>query len=91
MKRVALLLLLLPAAAALSGPPGRPASLAVTAFDGRPIRTYLAAVSVFREPVELEDVSPWVILAALAAEDRRFYSHPGVDLRAVARAASAEA
>ena len=36
----------------------------------------------------LEDVSPWVILAVLAAEDRRFYSHPGVDLRSVARAAA---
>ena len=87
MKRAAGLLLLL-AAPAFSGPPGRPASVAVTAFDGRPIRTYLAAGSVLREPVALEDVSPWVILAVLAAEDRRFYSHHGVDLHAVARAAA---
>lgn len=33
----------------------------------------------------LETVSPWAVLATLAAEDRRFYEHPGVDWRAVSR------
>lgn len=33
----------------------------------------------------LEEVSPWAVLATLAAEDRRFYEHPGVDWRAVSR------
>src|SRR5262249_36306067 len=35
----------------------------------------------------LGDVSPAVVRALLAAEDRRFYSHPGVDPRSVAAAA----
>jgi len=37
--------------------------------------------------VALEDVSPWVVPALLAAEDKRFFSHPGVDALAVTRAA----
>lgn len=32
------------------------------------------------------DVSPHLVAAILAAEDRRFYSHPGVDPRGLARA-----
>lgn len=40
----------------------------------------------YRDPVRrLEDVPLIVRQAVLAAEDRRFYRHPGVDLRAVAR------
>ncbi len=80
--------MLLLRAAAAAGPPAHPASVVVTASDGRPLRAYLSAGSVLSEPVALGDVSPWVILAFLAAEDRRFYSHPGVDLRSVARAAA---
>ena len=34
-----------------------------------------------REWVELEDIAPPVVAALLATEDRRFYEHPGVDLR----------
>ncbi|MBI5242195.1 MAG: penicillin-binding protein 1C [Elusimicrobia bacterium] len=37
--------------------------------------------------VPLEDISPWAVLAVLAAEDRRFFEHGGMDLRAVLRAA----
>ena len=39
-----------------------------------------------RRWVELEDVSPELIHALLAAEDARFYSHPGVDVLATLRA-----
>jgi len=53
---------------------------------GRPLRTVLAQEGESRSPVRLEEVSPWMPLATLAAEDRRFFSHAGVDLRAVARA-----
>ena len=38
-------------------------------------------------PVDLERVSPHLVAAVLAAEDRRFFAHPGVDALAVARAA----
>jgi penicillin-binding protein 1C len=38
-------------------------------------------------PVDLERVSPHLIAAVLAAEDRRFFAHPGVDPLAIARSA----
>jgi len=38
-------------------------------------------------PVPLDEVSPRLVQATLAAEDRRFYRHCGVDALAVARAA----
>ena len=41
----------------------------------------------YREPVALEEVSPWLVTATLAVEDRRFYEHDGLDLRGIARAA----
>jgi len=39
------------------------------------------------EPVRLKKISPHFISALLAAEDRRFFEHDGVDWTAVARAA----
>ncbi len=38
-------------------------------------------------PVDPRRVSPYLVAAVLAAEDRRFYRHGGVDLRALLRAA----
>ncbi len=42
-----------------------------------------------RQVVHLEDVPPMLVDAVLAAEDARFFSHGGIDVRAVARAALA--
>ncbi len=42
-----------------------------------------------RTPVKLEDVPPLMIQAVLATEDARYYSHPGVDLISLIRAARA--
>ena len=39
-----------------------------------------------REPVELKDISPLVIQATLAVEDRKFYEHSGFDLMGMGRA-----
>lgn len=39
-----------------------------------------------REPVSIKNVPPLVIQAFLAAEDARFYQHPGVDWRGIMRA-----
>jgi membrane peptidoglycan carboxypeptidase len=40
-----------------------------------------------REEVSLDQMSPHVINAAIAGEDRRFYEHRGVDVNSVVRAA----
>jgi penicillin-binding protein 1A len=56
----------------------------ITAADG----TLLARL--FRENRELADLermSPLLVDAVLAAEDARFFDHPGYDLRSIARAA----
>ncbi|WP_086002623.1 penicillin-binding protein [Nocardiopsis chromatogenes] len=42
-----------------------------------------------REAVRLEEIAPVMRAAVLAVEDRRFYAHSGLDLRAVFRAALA--
>jgi penicillin-binding protein 1A len=39
-----------------------------------------------RQPVALSDISPWMRNATIAIEDRRFYSHGGVDYEGIARA-----
>ena len=54
---------------------------------GVPMRGYLSQQQTYFRPVELAQVSPWLILAAVSAEDKRFFMHPGVDYKAVLRAA----
>jgi membrane peptidoglycan carboxypeptidase len=39
-----------------------------------------------RNPVKLEDISPYVIKATIATEDNSFYSNPGVNVKGLARA-----
>lgn len=63
------------------------ASTLVTDRFGRPLRAYLdGRADSACVPLKLAEVSPWLSLATLAAEDKRFFSHPGVDPRAAARA-----
>ncbi len=38
-------------------------------------------------PIPLDKMSPWLVKATIAVEDRRFYDHPGVDALAICRAA----
>jgi len=52
--------------------------------EGRVIATMAGGVN--RQPVALGDISPWLIKATLAVEDRRFYRHAGLDLKGLARA-----
>lgn len=40
-----------------------------------------------RESVELSNISPWLVKATLATEDRQFYNHFGFDMKGMARAA----
>ena len=53
---------------------------------GEPLRTMLVEEKAFRRRVPLAEISPHVIAATLAAEDANFYSHPGFDPLAIARA-----
>ncbi|MEM1054662.1 MAG: PBP1A family penicillin-binding protein [Bacteroidota bacterium] len=57
-------------------------SLAVSS-DGTELTQYARSG---RQWVELDEISPHVIDALLATEDRRFYSHGGIDLRRTAGA-----
>jgi penicillin-binding protein 1A len=59
-------------------------STKVFAADGTLITTLHAEVD--REPVALAEIAPALRHAVVAIEDARFFSHKGVDLRALARA-----
>lgn len=58
--------------------------ITLLASDGTPIARSGAVVA---EPVEVAKLPPHVVEAFLAIEDRRFYSHWGIDPRGIARAA----
>jgi penicillin-binding protein 1C len=54
--------------------------------DGRLLREVSVGRGAAEAPVQLAELSPWVVPALLAAEDARFHRHPGVDPLAVTRA-----
>ncbi|MDR3179384.1 MAG: PBP1A family penicillin-binding protein [Holosporaceae bacterium] len=62
---------------------GRRASITFESYDGKVIATY---GDMFREVVHVEDVPKYVGNAVIAIEDRRFYSHCGIDFMGIARA-----
>ncbi len=64
--------------------PIAPPQITLLAADGTPIARNGANVD---NPVVVADLPPHVVQAFLAIEDRRFYSHWGVDPRGIARAA----
>jgi penicillin-binding protein 1C len=55
--------------------------------NGRLLRPYATKEGRWRLPVRVDEVDPRYAAALLAYEDKRFRSHPGVDLLALARAA----
>ncbi|WP_421993517.1 penicillin-binding protein 1C [Roseococcus sp.] len=59
----------------------------VSARDGRTLSVLPAAGGIWRLRTRPEDVPPHLLALLIAAEDRRFYDHPGVDPLALARAA----
>lgn len=61
-------------------------SVTVTDRNFLPLRNILSGKDGIMIPVNLQDVNPWLILSVLAAEDKRFFEHGGVDLKASARA-----
>ncbi|QDH35431.1 transglycosylase domain-containing protein [Porphyrobacter sp. YT40] len=64
--------------------PIAPPQVTLLASDGTPIARQGAVVEA---PVKVADLPPHVVEAFLAIEDRRFYSHWGIDPRGIARAA----
>lgn len=61
-------------------------SLRVLDREGRPLREVLSDEGGRCRWVPLGEVSPFAVRAAVAAEDRRFFFHNGVDIYAIARA-----
>jgi len=63
-------------------------SPAPVVFDrhGNPLYVFPDRDGQWQIPVTLDQVNPWGVEAILAAEDRRFFRHPGVDPLAVGRA-----
>jgi penicillin-binding protein 1C len=79
-----LALKLVPIPAALQKPP--PGVIDLTDRNGATLRETRTG-SAFSRPVRLAEVPPHVVKAFLAAEDKRFYDHGGIDWLAIARAA----
>ncbi len=77
---------LVPLPDALLQPP--PSSTLYLARDGTPLR-HLLDENAMRAapPVRFTEIPPHLVHALLAAEDKRFFSHCGVDLIAISRAA----
>jgi penicillin-binding protein 1C len=63
------------------------ASVVVEYRDGRPAYVFLTADEKWRLPVSLDRVDPKYVEALVALEDKRFWTHDGVDTIAMARAA----
>lgn len=62
-------------------------SVRIVDRNGRPIRQVRSDDGMLAARVRLEEVSPHAVAALLAAEDARFWWHPGIDPLAMARAA----
>jgi penicillin-binding protein 1C len=80
-----LLLPLMPMPASLFAAP--PAGAELLDRDGRPLRLARQGETPFQQRAAYAEFPPALIHATLAAEDARFWSHPGLDWRAIARAA----
>lgn len=64
-----------------------PASMLYLARDGTPLRHLLDENGTrSAPPVKYAEIPPTLVHALLAAEDKRFFSHDGIDLLAVLRA-----
>jgi penicillin-binding protein 1C len=60
-------------------------SIVVLDREGTLLRAYTTEAGVWRLPVRKADVDPNYLKMLMAFEDRRFYTHGGIDPRAVAR------
>jgi penicillin-binding protein 1A len=67
----------------------RPARIGANSFIYAADDTLLGSIPAEknRQPVSLNEMSPWMGKATVAIEDRRFYQHGGIDFQGIARAA----
>jgi penicillin-binding protein 1C len=79
-----LLPLAVPLPEKLAKPP--PASPVFLAADGSPLRQLLDEEGQRSQPVSFEEIPEILLHATLAAEDKRFFQHHGIDFAATARA-----
>lgn len=63
-----------------------PASVVLTDREGGALRVSLDADGLDCRPGYVPEADHWIVKALVAAEDRRFWSHPGVDIWAIFRA-----
>lgn len=68
-------------------PPELEFSRTVLDRDGEVIFLTTTSDGMLRLPATLDQIAPEMLEATLEMEDRRFFSHPGVDPRSIARAA----
>jgi penicillin-binding protein 1A len=70
----------------------RPIALGENSFVYAGDGTLLGAVpsTTNRQPLFLKQISPWLVKGTVAIEDRRFYEHGGIDIRAIGRAIVAD-
>jgi membrane peptidoglycan carboxypeptidase len=55
--------------------------------NGQKLGDYIDEQDGLRDPIPLEEISPYVIAATIATEDASFYENPGVNFNGLARAA----
>ena len=55
--------------------------------NGQKLGDYIDDNNGLRDPIALEEISPYVIAATVATEDASFYDNPGVNFNGLARAA----
>lgn len=61
-------------------------SAVVTDRDGHWLAGFTVDDGIWRIPANLEEIDPRFVNALIAVEDKRFYSHSGVDVPAIGRA-----
>jgi penicillin-binding protein 1A len=71
----------------------RPVSIGQNSFVYAADGTLLGSIPAERnrQPVSLPKISPWMVKAVIATEDKRFYQHGGVDYEGILRAAYRDA
>jgi membrane peptidoglycan carboxypeptidase len=55
--------------------------------NGKPLYEFLDDKAGLRQPVKIEDISPWLVYATVVREDSSFFTNPGVNYKGLGAAA----